>query len=276
MEKATKAPCFRMNWLVACIALAAFDLAVLELVDYLGYRLIALGHTDRLIRMIWLWVLGASNALRLGIVLVIGLRPRGSQRFAWGFVLFGAIALGLYVGAVGLYFDWTMRHVNLLLRRIVVALWNGQPGLSRVQALILKSIVTGILLQPQLAFALVGGLLFRMVGEPTWRETIRRLRRPRFTMFQGLVAMGAISIWLWLIRMQRVWISCGSLVVLLWLLAGSRRSRLTQEMRAAAAPVTVWMRVGIAGYWVALILALCWIVCALVSDTLAPSKPWLR
>ncbi len=276
MGRATKAPRL-VIWLMACIALAALNFGVMRRELDLEVQLIY-ANKRRLAEMIWLLVMGALPMLNaLGIVLVIGLRRRGSHRFVWGFVLFGAIALALYVAAVNLYFDWMTRVASDLLWPIVVALRNWQGDqVTRKQALIIESFVAVILLLPQLALALVGGFLFRMVGPPTWRETIRRLNRPRFTMFQGMVVMGAISIWLWLGRMRMVWIFCGSLVVLLALLAGSRRSHLTQEIRATGAPVTVWMRLGIAGYWVALILALCWIVCILVAETLAPSKSLLR
>ncbi len=84
--------------------------------------------------------------------------------------------------------------------------------------------------------------------------------------------IGAISVWLWLSRTEMFWILCGSLVLLLALLADSRRSRLTQEIKANEMPATVWMHLGIAGYWVAVILGLSWIVCVLVWDSLRPGR----
>jgi len=86
-----------------------------------------------------------------------------------------------------------------------------------------------------------------------------------------MVVIGAISIWLWLSRMEMFWIFCGSLVVLLALLADSRRSHLTQQIKTKGASVTLWMRLGIACWWVAVILALWWIVCVLVLDSLRPA-----
>jgi hypothetical protein len=96
----------------------------------------------------------------LGIVLVIGLRLWCSRRFVWGFVLFGAIALALYDAAATWYLDELVQPVTYLLRPIVVALQNGQGGSSAEKDLIIKSFAAVILFLPELAFALVGGLLF--------------------------------------------------------------------------------------------------------------------
>jgi len=120
----------------------------------------------------------------------------------------------------------------------------------------------------------VGLGLFTLVVSMTrarGRLSSRRLEWPRFTMSRGMVVIAAISIWLWLSRTAMYWILCGSLVLLLALLADSRRCRLVQEIKTAGASATVWMRLSIAGYWVAVILALSWVVCVLVSDSLWPA-----
>jgi hypothetical protein len=98
-----------------------------------------------------------------------------------------------------------------------------------------------------------------------------RLKRPRFTMSRGMMVIGAISIWLWLSRMEIYWIFCGSLVLLLALVADSRRSHLAHEIKTKGASVTLWMRLGIACWWAAVILALWWTVCVLVLDSLRPA-----
>jgi hypothetical protein len=155
-----RAPRFRINWLMACIALAALNFGVMRLLDDLGLRLIALTHTDRFYHMIEALVVGALPMLNaLGIVLVIGLRRRCSHRFVWGFVLFGAIALALYVAAATSYPDVLVQPVSYLLGPIAVALRNGQGVLSAEKVRILDSFAAVILFLPQLAFALVGGLL---------------------------------------------------------------------------------------------------------------------
>ncbi len=57
----------------------------------------------------------------------------------------------------------------------------------------------------------------------------------------------------------------------LGILADSRRSDLTQEIKTKGASATAWMRLGVACYWVAVILALWWIVSILVLDSLRPA-----
>jgi hypothetical protein len=146
---------------MGCIALAALNLGVMRLLEDLGLRLIALTHTDRFYHMTESLVVGALPMLNaLGIVLVLGLRRRCSHRFVWGFVLFGAIALALFVAAATSYPDVLIQPVSYLLRPIAVALQDGQGSLSAENVLILKSVAAVILFLPQLAFALVGVFLF--------------------------------------------------------------------------------------------------------------------
>ncbi len=148
---------------------------------------------------------------------------------------------------------------------------NGQVGM-------VKGLRPGSAIRALPLWWLVGicvglGLLTLIVSQTRVcrRLSPKRLRRPRFTMSRGMVVIGAISIWLWLSRMEMFWIFCGSLVVLLALLADSRRSHLTQQIKTKGASVTLWMRLGIACWWVAVILALWWIVCVLVLDSLRPA-----
>ena len=104
------------------------------------------------------------------------------------------------------------------------------------------------------------------------RLSSSRLEQPRFTISGGLVLIGAVSIWLWLTRTGMFWIHCGSLVLVLALLAHSRRNRLAKEIKSKGTSATVWMRLGVAGYSVAVILSLSWIVCIIVWDTLRPGR----
>ena len=155
------APRFRINWLIGCIALVALNFGVMRLLDDLGHRQTALTHTDRFLHVTQHWVVGGLPMLNtLGIVLVIGLRRVGSHRFVWGFALSGAIALALYVAAVGLYFDEIERAFHELLAPIAVALANGQTVLSAEKALVMMCVGAVTLLLPQLAVALLGGFLF--------------------------------------------------------------------------------------------------------------------
>lgn len=155
-------PRFRINWLMGCIALVALNFGMMRLLDDLGHRQFVITHTDRFLHVTQHWVVGGLPMLNtLGIVFVIGLRRRGSHRFVWGFVLFGAIALALYVAAVGLYFDEVEQAGHELLRPIVAALANGQTVLSAGRFLMFICIVVVTFFLPQLAVALVGGFLFR-------------------------------------------------------------------------------------------------------------------
>jgi hypothetical protein len=58
-----KAPHFRINWLMACIALAALNFGVMRLLDDLGLRLIAVTHTDRFHHMIESLVVGINRSV---------------------------------------------------------------------------------------------------------------------------------------------------------------------------------------------------------------------
>jgi hypothetical protein len=145
---------------MVCIALVALNFAVMRLLDDLGHRLDALSHTDRFLHVTQHWVVGGLPMLNtLGIVLVIGLWRRGSHGFVWGFVLFGALALALYVAVVGLYFDELEQAGHDLLRPIAVALANGQTVLSAEKVLLMMCIGAVTLFLPQLAFALLGCFL---------------------------------------------------------------------------------------------------------------------
>jgi hypothetical protein len=68
------------------------------------------------------------------------------------------------------------------------------------------------------------------------------------------------------------WILCGSLVLVLALLAHSRRNHLAQEIKSKGTSATLGMRLGVAGYSVAVILSLSWVVCIIVWDTLRPGR----
>ncbi len=87
-----------------------------------------------------------------------------------------------------------------------------------------------------------------------------------------MVVIGAISTWLWLSRTEMFWILCGSLVLLFALVSDSRRNRLAEKIKIKGTSATIWMRLGIAGYWVAVILALSWIVCVIVWDSVRTGR----
>jgi hypothetical protein len=96
---------------------------------------------------------------------------------------------------------------------------------------------------------------------------VRALRRPRAKTIQVMVVIGLISFGLWLIRFDLSWIISGSLVLLLMLLAAYRRTFLAQEIKSDAMSATALSTVGIAGYSIAVLLALAWMISILFWDS---------
>jgi hypothetical protein len=166
------------------------------------------------------------------------------------------------------------RSVHIQPNGSVILRYHDPPEqVGRVKELLTGSAIRALPIRWQVGTCFGLGLL-TLVAWGAWtrrRLTSKRLSRPRFTMYRRMVVIGAVSIWLWLSRMEMYWIFCGSLVVLLALLADSRRTDLMQEIKTKGASATAWMRLGVACYWVAVILALWWIVCVLVLDSLRPA-----
>jgi hypothetical protein len=88
-----------------------------------------------------------------------------------------------------------------------------------------------------------------------------------------MVVIGLISIGLWLIRFDLSWIISGSLVLLLMLVAANRRTVLADEIESGARRATALSIAGLAGYAIAVLLALGWIICILVWDSLRRGHP---
>ena len=88
-----------------------------------------------------------------------------------------------------------------------------------------------------------------------------------------MVLIGLISIGLWLIRFDLFWIVSGSLVLLLMLVAGYRRSFVAHEIESGGSRATALPIAGIAGYSIAVLLALAWIICILVWDSFRQGQP---
>jgi hypothetical protein len=164
------------------------------------------------------------------------------------------------------------RSIHIEPDGVLILRTQGPGGQVRVKQFPVSSALAAI----SLWWAVAAGIALIIVTLVASRTGARRrrssgpLKRPRFTMSRGMVVIGAVSIWLWLSRTEMYWILCGSLVLLLALVADIRRGRLVQEIQTECAPVAVWKRLAIAGYWVAVILALLWIVCVLVWDSLRP------
>ena len=100
-----------------------------------------------------------ANVLAAG--LLIGLWRRGSRPLLWGFEIFGAVMLACYIATVSLLTEELVRPLfDLIVKYLFTTLWNG-PYRNNVGHLIGYSVTIAILALPQVAFALVGGFLFR-------------------------------------------------------------------------------------------------------------------
>ncbi len=86
-------------------------------------------------------------------------------------------------------------------------------------------------------------------------------------MVQSMILIGLISFWLWLIRFNASLIVVGFIVLVLMLHSADRRSKLVDENRAASISAPTLSRVGIAGYSIAVVLAVAWMISILVWDS---------
>ena len=143
-----KAPRFRIAWIMVVIAISALDFwairAALQFPTPKGQSLI-------------LGALPMANVLAFAIL--IGLWRPASRPFLVGFQAFGAIALALYmVGAIFFYDELVMSYIALFLRPIGRVVGQRPPVVLIPIFFSCAIIMFGL---PQLAFALLGGFLFR-------------------------------------------------------------------------------------------------------------------
>ncbi len=86
-------------------------------------------------------------------------------------------------------------------------------------------------------------------------------------MLQGMVGIGAISVWLWLSRINGILLLCGIVVLILMIHAAFRRNRLAKEIVSEGPGASTLSRLGLVGYSIAALLAVAWVVCILVWDS---------
>jgi hypothetical protein len=98
----------------------------------------------------------------------------------------------------------------------------------------------------------------------------RQVSPPRITIFRGMVVVGLVAFSFWLSGMSAYWIVRGLLVLLLTFVAGYRRGRLKLKIKAEPAAANGWVRLGIGGYSIAVLLAAVWLACALVWESFTP------
>jgi hypothetical protein len=94
--------------------------------------------------------------------------------------------------------------------------------------------------------------------------------RPRVTMNQAMVFVGLASFCLWLFRFDIVLLVAGSVVGSLLVHAAYRRKALLTGIKGEREAAQTLARIGVAGYTIAVVLALAWIICILVWDSYQP------
>jgi hypothetical protein len=125
-----------------------------------------------------------------------------------------------------------------------------------------------------LAFSI--GVSLLILGVPRIDARWRRgesIRPPRMTMIQGIVLIGLISFGLWLVRFNLYLISAGFLVLGLLLHTLHRRKALVDETSDLGGNAPALSRIGIAGYSIAALLAVAWVISTLVWDSYQRGRP---
>jgi hypothetical protein len=151
-EVLVKVPRFRIGSIMFFIALAALDFGAIRAV---------FDHKSRTGYLLGIGAVPMANVLAVG--LLIGHRRRRSRRFLSGFVVLGAMAVAVYVAVASVFAEelvipYIMYNYNHVF---------GYKGLLRSlqpYVVIYYPILALMLGLPQLAFALVGGLLSHAYG----------------------------------------------------------------------------------------------------------------
>lgn len=144
---------FRIAWLMAIVAIAALDLGAIRACYYDFWTNDA--ATANQLDVLASGALPMANALMVGGVF-IGLRCRGGRSFLPGFEAFGLAALMVYIALASFYCHELVRPYLFRFQNPVF----DAIGRSRAHIPIFRFTATVILVWPQFAFALVGGLLF--------------------------------------------------------------------------------------------------------------------
>jgi hypothetical protein len=132
------------------IALAALNLTAIRGVSEIGSR-----TNNHGVAILALGALPMANVLTVG--LLIGRRRRGGRPFLLGFEAFGAAALVLYLALVSFFAEGSvMPYLYLVLKPLAQTIGLHIPVFYAITAVML-----GL---PQLAFALIGGILSRRFG----------------------------------------------------------------------------------------------------------------
>ena len=143
-----KVPRFRIAWVMVAVAIAALDFAAIRAV--LGYPEVGL---------LVVGALPMANLLAVGIL--IGQQRPGCRPFLLGFEAFGAMALALFV-ALASFSPW---GYGLIYSYLVLGIEPMEKIIGQDRPFVFIPItlfgVVVMLGWPQVAFALIGGSLWR-------------------------------------------------------------------------------------------------------------------
>jgi hypothetical protein len=154
-----KVPRFRIAWAMVFVAIAALNFGAIRAWSDLKTSNGGNQHVMLMIDALGAGAMPMANILAVG--LLISLRHRGSRPFLSGFEAFGATALALYVaGAIFFTEELVMPYLNLALKPLAKTMVIG-PFPHTVFFLVIVSVAGVMLVLPQVALALIGGLLFR-------------------------------------------------------------------------------------------------------------------
>jgi len=152
-------PRFRIAWLMVFVAIAALNFGAIRF----WYQFRLDGNTvNNWVEVLTCGTLPMANLLAVSIM--VSLRRPETRPFLWGFEAFGATALAFFVPLAYLYTEelvqpyilWVLR-----LRSIQRTVNNFSPV---VRVPIFYTIATLLVGLPQLAFAIIGGLLSRKIS----------------------------------------------------------------------------------------------------------------
>ena len=150
---------FRIAWVMAFIAIAALEFAAIRAL---------FGFGPRPGELLMLGTLPMANILAVGFL--ISYRRPGSRTFLLGFEAFGAVALAFYVALAIFSPDSQYSYIRPLINPMERIIGRDRPF---VFIPIVCFVAVVILVLPQVAFAVLGGLLSRK-----FTITIRISRRP--------------------------------------------------------------------------------------------------
>ncbi len=151
-----KMPRFRIGLIMMIVAIAALNLSVIRACYYDFWT--SDGENANRLDVLALGSLPMANAL--AVTLMLGLRHRGSRSFLLGFGAFGLAALVVYIALVCFYCHELVRPYLFRFQNPVF----DAIGRSEAHVPIFRFTATVILVWPQFAFALLGGLFFRWYG----------------------------------------------------------------------------------------------------------------